>query len=47
MTDSSTAMTTVLMSHAMTLCRLTVRRIELVRTEVSVAPNVVDAPIER
>jgi hypothetical protein len=47
MIDNNTATTTVFISNPSTLCTLTIRRIELVTTVVSVVPNVAEQPIAR
>jgi hypothetical protein len=47
MIDNKTATTTVFISRPSTLCTLTIRRIELVTTVVSVVPNVAEQPIAR
>jgi hypothetical protein len=47
MIDNSTATTTVFINRASTLCTLTSRRMELLTTVVSVAPNVAEHPIAR
>jgi hypothetical protein len=47
MIDSKTATTTVFISSPRTLCTLTTRRMELLRTVVSVTPNVAEQPIAR
>jgi hypothetical protein len=47
MIDSNTATTTVFISSPNTLCALTIRRIELLTTVVSVAPKVAEHPIAR
>jgi hypothetical protein len=47
MIDNNTATTTVFISRPSTLCTLTIRRIELVTTVVSVVPNVAEQPIAR
>jgi hypothetical protein len=47
MIDNNTATTTVFISSPSTLCTLTIRRIELVTTVVSVVPNVAEQPIAR
>ena len=45
MIDNNTATTTVFISNPSTLCTLTTRRMELLTTVVSVAPNVAEHPI--
>jgi hypothetical protein len=47
MIDNNTATTTVFISNPRTLCTLTTRRMELLRTVVSVTPNVAEQPIAK
>jgi hypothetical protein len=47
MIDSNTATTTVFIRSPSTLCTLTIRRIELLTTVVSVVPNVAEHPMAK